>query len=588
MKRSLDPLRAVLSQSPLRFTNSANGHEVDEPGIPASVCAASVFINCMALALPLTILQVYDRVLPNQSIHTLTLLIAGLTGVIVVDAALKFLRSYLVGWAGAAYTHVASLEAFSRLMNAPSHGYETTPVSVYLNRLNALSNAGDYLGGQSRLIAMDLPFVPMFALIMYFVGGSIVLVPIVLFVVFALLGAYRSRRIREVVEERDEQDNRKYDFIIESLKGLHTIKSMAMEPQIMRRYERLQNQVGTLSHRSILLTSSAQSLGALYASLSTIVLVVYGGVLAIHGSLTIGGLACCMLLSSQIIQPLLRGIAIWSEIQTLQYRREEAAHLFELPPVPKAVTTRDDVEGRISVRNVSFRYADDQPFVLDTINLEIAAGEMIGLKGWDGSGRTTLLNLMRGDLPPTHGQVLIDGVDLRDPAARAFLPRIGYVGQTPFAFAGTVLENLTMFGSTSMQNAKAAAELIDLETEIKRYPTGFDTPLGDGTAHDIPATTAQRINIARTLAREPAVLILDEANTAFDHRGEDALMQALTALRGQITVIIASHRPALLRLTDRAFELKGGNLHPLDPTGPNPAASPAPAPNESNASVLAS
>lgn len=588
MKRSLDPLRAVLSQSPLRFINSANGHEVDEPGIPASVCAASVFINCMALALPLTILQVYDRVLPNQAIHTLTLLIAGLTGVIVVDAALKFLRSYLVGWSGAAYTHVASLEAFSRLMNAPSHGYETTPVSVYLNRLNALSNAGDYLGGQSRLIAMDLPFVPMFALIMYFVGGSIVLVPIVLFVVFAVLGAYRSRRIREVVEERDEQDNRKYDFIIESLKGLHTIKSMAMEPQIMRRYERLQNQVGELSHRSILLTSSAQSLGALYASLSTIALVVYGGILAIHGSMTIGGLACCMLLSSQIIQPLLRGIAIWSEIQTLQYRREEAAHLFELPQVPRAVATSDDVEGRISVRNVSFRYLDDQPMVLEDISLEIAPGEMIGLKGWDGSGRTTLLNLIRGDLTPTRGKVLIDGVDLQDPAGRALLPRIGYVGQTPFAFAGTVLENLTMFGSTSMQNAKAAAELIDLETEIKRYPTGFDTPLGDGTAHDIPATTAQRINIARTLAREPAVLILDEANTAFDHRGEDALMQALTALRGQITVIIASHRPALLRLTDRAFELKNSALHPLDPDAPAATTPPAPARPPGSAAAFAS
>lgn len=568
MEWSRDLFRKIASFKSLRFTNSSNGEEVGEPAVPKSVYAASIFINCMALALPLTILQVYDRVLPNNATDTLFFLISGLISVVMIDALLKFLRSYVIGWTGAAFTHVASLEAFRRLMNTSSHEFEKTSVSSYLNRLNALSNAGDFLGGQSRVIGIDLPFVPMFGVIMYLVGGSIVLVPIGLFVVFALLAVYRSRKIREVVEERDKHDNRKYDFVIEALSGMHTIKSMAMEPQIMRRFERLQHQVGDLSHRSIVLTGAAQSFGTLYASLSTVALVVYGAHLAIAGSLTIGGLACCMLLSSQIIQPLLRSISMWSEVQTMRYRRQEASQLFKLPQAPKAEAPIADLAGRIRTVDLAYQYEGDKKPILQNIDIDIAPGEIIGLKGEDGSGRTTFLRLICGDLKPSHGSILVDGINLGGPLGGRVLPRIGYVNQTPFAFRGTILENLTMFGDTSAQRAREAAELIDLEVEIKRYPTGFDTPLGDGTAHDIPASATQRINIARTLARDPAVLILDEANTAFDHRGEEAFVNALHTLRGKMTVIIATHRPSLMRLADRCFEVKKGGLHPFDPNAP--------------------
>lgn len=568
MEWSKNLFRKIASFRSLRFTNSSNGEEVGEPAVPKSVYAASIFINCMALALPLTILQVYDRVLPNDATDTLFFLISGLVSVVMIDALLKFLRSYIIGWTGAAFTHVASLEAFRRLMSTSSHEFEKTSVSSYLNRLNALSNAGDFLGGQSRVIGIDLPFVPMFGVIMYLVGGSIVLVPIGLFAVFALLAVYRSRKIREVVEERDKHDNRKYDFVIEALSGMHTIKSMAMEPQIMRRFERLQHQVGDLSHRSIVLTGAAQSFGTLYASLSTVALVVYGAHLAIAGSLTIGGLACCMLLSSQIIQPLLRSISMWSEIQTMRYRRQEASKLFELPQAPKTEAPIAEIAGRIRTVDLSYQYAGDKKPVLQNIDIDIAPGEIVGLKGGDGSGRTTFLRLICGDIKPTNGSILVDGINLGGPLGGRVLPRIGYVDQTPFAFRGTILENLTMFGATSAQRAREAAGLIDLEVEIKRYPTGFDTPLGDGTAHDIPASAAQRINIARTLARDPAVLILDEANTAFDHRGEEAFVKALHTLRGKVTVIIATHRPSLLRLADRCFEVKKGGLHPFDPNAP--------------------
>ena len=563
-----DLFRKITTFKSLHFVSSATGKEVNEPAVPKSVYAASIFINCMALALPLTILQVYDRVLPNDAKDTLFFLIAGLISVVMIDSLLKFLRSYVIGWTGAAYTHVASLEAFRRLMNAPSHEFERTSVSSYLNRLNALSSTGDFLGGQSRVIGIDLPFVPMFGLIMYLVGGPIVLVPIILFCVFAALAVYRSRKIRKVVEERDKHDNRKYDFVIETLSGMHTIKSMAMEPQIMRRFERLQHQVGELSYQSIILTGAAQSFGTLYASLSTIVLVVYGAHLAIAGQLTIGGLACCMLLSSQIIQPLLRSISMWSEVQTMRYRREEAAHLFEMPPVTDKIVPLTNLSGRIRLSNLSFQYKDDAKPLMRGINVDIAPGEIIGLKGGDGSGRSTLLRMICGDLKPTEGSIFIDDVDLSGPDAERVYPRIGYVDQTPFAFRGTILENLTMFGGTSPLKAREAAELIDLETEIKRYPTGFDTPLGDGTAHDIPASAAQRINIARTLARQPAILLLDEANTAFDHRGEEAFVAALHKLRGTMTVIIATHRPSLMRLADRCFEFKRGKLLPYDPSAP--------------------
>ncbi|MGI9415265.1 MAG: ABC transporter transmembrane domain-containing protein, partial [Hyphomicrobiales bacterium] len=263
------------------------------PKLPKSVYISSLFINLLGLALPLVILQVYDRILPNEATATLSMLILGLVCVIVIDTTMKIARAYMVGWVTAHHEFAVATEAITRLLNAPSSRIEGEPSSVHIDRLNAIDAMRDFYGGQSRLLLLDLPFIVIFLGLMAFIGGYLVFVPIALFFVLGSLSVSRGMALRKVLQTRAQHDDRRYDFIIQSLIGIQTIKIMAMEPQIQRRFERLQKIGATASHDTILLGNSAQIVGNLFSNLAMISVVTVGAYLVVNGSLTMGALAAC-------------------------------------------------------------------------------------------------------------------------------------------------------------------------------------------------------------------------------------------------------------------------------------------------------
>ena len=548
----------------LEIQESPDSDFVKTPPLPKSVIISTLFINLLALGLPLTILQVYDRVLPNEALNTLAMLIVGLIGVLIVDIIMKLARYYLIGWSAAAFVHQSSTEAFSRIMHAPPAMVEKETVNVFANRMNSLAALGEFYGGPARLLMIDIPSVAIFLVIMGIVGGTIVFIPMIMFAVFALLTYRRNLHLNSVVQEQSEHENRKYDFVIEVLSGIHSVKSMAMEPQMQRRYERLQRQAGNLNMKSIYFSGVAQANASLYTGVSTVMIVSYGGVLAINGQISVGALACCTLLSGQIIQPLLRGISVWTEMQNVTQKKRDAAKLFELPNAHAPDHAVTNVTGSsITIRNLTFRYPKSEVPVIDNLSLTINEGEIIGLNGDDGSGRSTLIRLIHGDLKPESGDIFVGNSPIIADSGLGICREIICVDQTPAIFRGTILENLTMFKmGDSVLKARRAAKLIGLDQDIQRYPEGYDMMLGEGVSGNIPAAFAQRIAIARALAREPRVLILDEANTALDDRGEAQVIEALNHLRGAMTMLIISHRPSFLAIASQIFDLKNGQLTP--------------------------
>ena len=539
---------------------------VASPPIPRSVIISTIFINLLALGLPLTILQVYDRVLPNAALNTLAMLIAGLVGVLIIDVIMKLARYYLIGWSAAAFVHQASVEAFSRLMHAPPADVEKDTVNAHVNRMHSLSALGEFYGGPARLLMIDVPAIGIFLAIMGIVGGTIVFIPLIMFALFAFLAYRRNLHLNTIVQEQAKHENRKYDFVIEVLSGIHSVKSMAMEPQMQRRYERLQRQAGALNMKTIFFSGVAQANASLYTGVSTVMIVSYGGILAINGQMSVGALACCTLLSGQIIQPLLRGISVWSEMQNIAQKKREAAELFDLPHVKEQAPIVAQADGKdLTISNLTYRYAKTDAPVFENLSLKIREGETIGFKGDDGSGRTTLMRLIHGDLLPESGEIRLGDVPLASSSGSRLCKDIIYVDQTPAIFRGTILENLTMFEQgDSILKARRAAKLIGLDREIQKYPDGYDMMLGEGVSGNIPAAFAQRIAIARALASQPRILILDEANTALDDHGEERMIAALNRLRGVMTMLIISHRPSFLAISDRIFELKQGRLLPVE------------------------
>ena len=257
-------------------------------------------------------MQVYDRVIPNRSLATLAYLFLGLTIAIAIDYVLKISRSALLSWHATQFIERVEDEGIARFLRSPNGAFERDAAAVNVSRFAAAAALAEYHSGQARLVAIDLPFVAIALIVLTIVGGTMVLVPAVLFCFFAALAIGRARKFRQILDSRTAQDNRKYDFIAEVLAGIHTVKAMAMEPQMQRRFERLQQAVAETTMASILTGQANQTSATLYGSVSQLIVVAIGGTQVINDHLSMGALACCTMLSGQILQPLLRAIALWT------------------------------------------------------------------------------------------------------------------------------------------------------------------------------------------------------------------------------------------------------------------------------------
>jgi ATP-binding cassette, subfamily C, bacterial LapB len=544
-------------KSPVSFV-SIGGALVREPTVPAAVYFASFVINLLALSLPLSIMQVYDRVIPNRSFSTLAWLFVGLAIALLIDFALKTSRSALLSWQATRFARNVENEGVTRFLRAPNGRFEREPAAVLVNRYAAVAALADYHSGQARLVAIDLPFVAIALLVMAIVGGAMVLVPAGLFFGFAAFAIWRARQFRRILDERTAQDNRKYDFIAEALTGIHTVKVMAMEPQMQRRFERLQEAVAKTTMSSITTGQANQTAALLFGSVSQLVVVAIGGSQVINDQLSMGALAACTMLSGQILQPLLRAISLWTEKETVDYRRAEVRALLDLPSIEATPEVNTPVKGNIQFDNVAYRNPNDLNHTLAVGAISIAAGAMIGVRGKESSGRTTLLNLVQGGIAPTAGRVMIDDISTSVPQFAAIRRHIAYVGAVPAIFSGTIMDNLTMFGPEKRDFARKMAQLVGLEATINLLPDGYETRLGEGIGDDLPMSIAQQVNIVRALTSRPRVLALDEANTLLDAIAERALIKALNVLRGSLTIIIVTHRPSLLALCDQQIAIEEG------------------------------
>jgi len=284
--------------------------------------------------------------------------------------------------------------------------------------------------------------------------------------------------------------------------------------------------------------------------------------LVMYGNLSIGALACCSLLSGRLTQPVLRGIGVWTELQNIELARVRAKRFGDLD-VHDGDRGDVDVSGAISFAKVRYEQDGMRKLRLEETSLQIEAGEIIGIRGEEESGCTMLAALILGDAVPSAGSVTIDGIEASGSRQAALRRHIAYASADAVSFKGTILENIAMFGTgEKLEAARKAARLIGLEDDIHRLPDGYDTQLAQGVSDIFSSGFTQRIAIARALASEPKILILDEANTLLDMRSDALLRDGLDSLRGSLTCVLISNRPSLLQLADRTFVLSDGHLRP--------------------------
>ena len=546
-------LRKVLRSSDLRRVM---------PGL----LIASLLSNLLALALPLAILQILDRVVKNQAMETLTFLALGLVAALLLEELLRGVNGIVTGWLGARFEHRATLAAMERLMNVPMRDYLREEPGAYAEKLHAASRVSDFYSGQALLVLFDFPFVLLFLGLIYFIGGPLVLVPTTLLLVFLLLTIRYGRWMKDQVQARHISDDRRFSFLSEVLSGIHSVKTMMMESSMQRRYERLQEanaeQGQHLTHGSTL----ASGLGTLFSQVM-IASVIFGGAwVVIDGGMTPGSLAACMMLSIRSLAPLRRGLSVWLRYQSFLAADQRLNELMALPVVhEEGKPPLPPIEQSLEMREVEVRYDADTP-LFSGLSLKIPAGGCIAIRGESGSGKSSLLSLLSGMEHPDSGEVLVDGKPLADFAADSLHRRIALLPQSGTVVSGTILENLTMYDESFNDRALEVAKELGLDHIVSGMKLGYETRLGEDAGETLPMGVRQLITIIRALVRDPQVILFDEANIALDIDGDRVVREYLEREKGKRTMILVTHRPSLVKLADQVYTLSDGRLHESEPS----------------------
>lgn len=552
------------------------------------ILLASITINILSLALPLAILQLYDRIIPNQAEISLTVLMAILAAAILISTALGMLRAHANAWTAARFEHAVGCRAVDRLLQSDLLAFERETPGNQLERLQAVESLRGFYAGQCLVAMADLPFVFVFIAAMWLIGGPLVFVQLIMLALMALCGILAGSHLRAKLDQRSRIDRRRLSYIIEVLGGILTVKGLAAEPLMVRRYERLQASSAEAVHDTAFAATQTHALGMIFANATMVLVAAAGSLRVIDGAMTVGMLAACTLLAGRSAQPLLRIVGSWSQFQRVRLAEADLRHILSLPmrPLPAEPTVPETAGSApaLAVDRVSFRYPGSLMTLFEDLDLEVAHGEAVAIHGESGSGKTTLLHLARGLIRPDRGEIAVANAPVEQIPPPLLRDQVAYLPQKAVLFRGTILDNLTMFeGERRLDEAMRLSHALGLDRFFARLPDGLSTQPSGGSVEVIADGVRQGIAIVRALVRQPALILFDEANTAFDMDTDRRLKALLAELQADAGLVLVSHRPSLVALADRRLTIMHGRLCEAPVVSRQPAARvreavPAPAP----------
>ncbi len=543
------------------------------------IAIASLSINLLSLALPLLTLQVYDRVLTSGHASTLNFLCLGAATAIVIEAVLRVCRAYTTSWAGAAFEHTAAGNAVRQVLSGDVLSIEANGIGEYIQRIGAIGRMRDFYSGQALATWIDLPFVLLFLGLIAFIGHILVVVPLVLLAIMSVMAWRLGRKLRDDLARRDKADEGRFSFLIRTLTGIHTVKTLGLEGQFERRHEAWQFGSSRANYGVALRSAAAYDEGVLFANAMMIAVAVAGGPLVLQGNLTLGALIACVLLAGRVMQPVQRAMGFWTRWQELELAHEKFQALFASPAgktaSPAGITT--EREGRIELQNVSFGYPGQQK-LLDNVTLKLKRGDAISITGPAGAGKKTLSRLLLGIYQPTGGTVLIDGAPPHSYSSSELVEHVGYLPQEGVILRGTIQDNLSRFGRVPQARVQEMSRLLGIADDVAALPEGYDTRLEGGNVDAITPGLRQRIALARAIALKPRILLFHNADRALDRTGYNLVYSLLGQLKARVTLVIITEDQNIQRLADTQYRLDGGQFTEQKLRETRPAREGVPAP----------
>ena len=528
------------------------------------VIAGSVVINLFAVAMPLFVLNVYDRVVPNHATETLWVLSAGIFIVLCFDLVLRLMRNAFVDLAASRADVKLSSSIMARVLGLRM---EARPASTgsFSATLQSFESVRAFIGSATVVALVDLPFVLMFAGIIALIGPPLV-IPVLVGIVFVLLYAMAAQgKLHELSETTWRVGAQRNATLVESVASLETVKTLRAESRIQATWEKASAFLSRTSAQLRLVSSSVSSV-ALWAQHSVAVCVIIIGVYQIiEGNLTQGGLIAAYLLSSRAMAPISQAAALLAQYHQSSTALQSLNEVMERPverPDGKTFIDRPVVRGEIRFDKLSFRYPEAERDALQDISVTIEPGERVALLGRVGCGKTTLNKLVLGLYQPTAGAVMVDKVDIRQFDPMQLRRHIGYVPQDVSLFFGSLRENILAGGGSDGVDDEAllrAIKLSGLDSLVNSHPQGVDLPVGE-RGQMLSGGQRQAVAIARALVHDPQILLLDEPTSSMDHASEEAFKANLKAYGQGKTLIVVTHRTSLLSLVDRILVIDAGKV----------------------------
>lgn len=529
----------------------------------SEVLVASFFLQIFAVISPLFFQVVIDKVLVHRGMSTLDVLVVGLVALTIFEAILGTLRVHLFAHTTNRIDVELGARLFHHLMALPIAYFQTRRVGDSVARVRELENIRQFLTSSALTLVIDLVFTIVFLAVMFYYSTSLTLIVLASFPFYIGISAGAAPLFRRRLDEKFERGAENQAFLVESVTGVETLKAMAVEPQMQRRWEEQLAAYVAASFRVLSLNNTASQSVQMINKLVVAATLYFGARLVIDGALTVGELVAFNMLAARVSMPVLRLSQIWQDFHQARLSIDRLGDILNTIPEPSSGPGRaalPAIRGQVTFEHATFRYRIDGPEVLHDVSFSVDPGQVVGIVGSSGSGKSTIAKLIQRLYVPESGRVLVDGVDLAMVDLAWLRRQIGVVLQENVLFNRSVRDNIALADpAMPMESIIAAASLAGAHDFILELPEGYDTVVGE-RGSSLSGGQRQRIAIARALVTDPRILIFDEATSALDYESERAIQQNMKRISAGRTVVVIAHRLSTVRHANRIITVEHGRI----------------------------
>jgi ATP-binding cassette subfamily C protein LapB len=529
-----------------------------------TLIVVTLALNVLGLSIPIAATQIFDRIVPSPNSPTLMILVLGVVGFAFLEAMLRLGRAYMLAQAGATFAWVMTYRVLNHIARSD---IDRDPVksSGSLEYLTAVQQTKEKYNGQVLVGITELFFLPVILCLIFYISVSAGFIISFCLAIFAVVTFADTVRLREAVNAGTLNSEERYAFLFSMLSSMHAIKAMAIEDNILRRYEALQGRIAHGNLKTAKLIGRLINAGPIANQIIMACMLTFGAFSVNQGQMTLGAVSGLVLLGGRVMNPLQRAVFIFVQLKDVDRAQALIDKAFRRPI---SVTPDDGLEvenlGHLSLDGLVYEHPDSGIRLINGISLTILPGEVVTISGPSQEDNSTLLHLMAGIIAPTEGTVELNGF------APAVYPQellnkcVGYAAAHGQMFRGTIRDNITRFGEVTVDAAMDVATLMEIDALINELPQGLDTELLGGAAETIPPGLRQQLSILRAVATRPKLILLDNADRGLDRASYSRLHRFVAKIQGQATIVIVSDDANMNAQASRQFKLSDGKLQQVN------------------------